>query len=489
MLAARLRGSEAAGATDRWRCRTTTGWEAAGRTSDEDGLAWWQDPPEMEKEDGTGVSEATRSLAWRQAVTANPMAISARDGKTGRGGNTDRIRIEEERAVKEGGKLMLFRFVYTGTDFCFVPNYVSLSTMTLAATLWYHRTGDGIKPNITIISHASPNDYVVSIDVHPTESWIMTVHSGGSIRIWDYNSQGINCQSVLLELCQCPKRPTFCNEPEGYEMVHSTDVETHGRVKTAKFIARAGWFVVGDHDGYMHVYSYDTMQKVKSFKAHYYMVSSLDIHPTEPYVLSASGDYLGHNLIKLWDWEKGWDCIRTFDVRGKVRQVKFHPKDSDKFAIVSERDYAQVWSIGSHLCKSTLSDETYGSTCFDFFDQGGRQSYLAVDFCHKAGIWNCDSATQVGILDGHIDLVTAVCSHPDLPILITGSNDGTVCLWNSLNFWTDGILNCGLGPVKAVACLNGSRRIAIGHQLGLAVTEIHHEKSDGDVNTSKSGNK
>uniref|UniRef100_J3N6U0 Uncharacterized protein n=2 Tax=Oryza brachyantha TaxID=4533 RepID=J3N6U0_ORYBR len=30
-----------------------------------------------------------------------------------------------------------------------------------------------------------------------------------------------------------------------------------------------------------------------------------------------------------------------------------------------------------------------------------------------------------------MDCITCVCSHPDLPILLTGSNDETVRVWNS----------------------------------------------------------
>ncbi|RVW34077.1 Coatomer subunit beta'-2 [Vitis vinifera] len=42
------------------------------------------------------------------------------------------------------------------------------------------------------------------------------------------------------------------------------------------------------------------MEKVVEFEAHTDFIRSVIVHPTLPYVLSASNDM----LIKLWDWEK-----------------------------------------------------------------------------------------------------------------------------------------------------------------------------------------
>ncbi|WJZ94625.1 hypothetical protein VitviT2T_013465 [Vitis vinifera] len=42
------------------------------------------------------------------------------------------------------------------------------------------------------------------------------------------------------------------------------------------------------------------MEKVVEFEAHTDFIRSVAVHPTLPYVLSASDDM----LIKLWDWEK-----------------------------------------------------------------------------------------------------------------------------------------------------------------------------------------
>jgi WD40 repeat protein len=41
-------------------------------------------------------------------------------------------------------------------------------------------------------------------------------------------------------------------------------------------------------------------------------------------------------MIKLWDWEKGWECTRTFQGHtNRVTQLKFNPMDVDSFASAS----------------------------------------------------------------------------------------------------------------------------------------------------------
>jgi coatomer subunit beta' len=109
---------------------------------------------------------------------------------------------------------------------------------------------------------------------------------------------------------------------------------------TAKFVEPLMGFVTGDDQGYIHVYSYIKMEKLQKFRAHAKGVTSLAVHPSEPLVLSASDD----KLIKLWNWEADWQCIRTFQGHsGIVWQVKFNPRTAgNTFASHSEDSTIKV---------------------------------------------------------------------------------------------------------------------------------------------------
>ena len=111
---------------------------------------------------------------------------------------------------------------------------------------------------------------------------------------------------------------------------------------TAKFVARKKWIIVGCSSGYIKVYSYckqSLFSEIESFKAHKYgEVTSLELHQTEPYVLSAIAE--GYTSvwdnpmekIKLWNWENGWKLICTFNIDAYIRQVKFNQNDVNMFA-------------------------------------------------------------------------------------------------------------------------------------------------------------
>uniref|UniRef100_A0A804NY99 Uncharacterized protein n=2 Tax=Zea mays TaxID=4577 RepID=A0A804NY99_MAIZE len=57
-------------------------------------------------------------------------------------------------------------------------------------------------------------------------------------------------------------------------------------------------------------------------------------------------------------------------------------------------------------------------------------------------------------------------------MLITGSRDGSIRLWNSTTFRFEHELNFDLGSLSSLACIKGSTRIAIGYERGLVLADI-----------------
>lgn len=103
-------------------------------------------------------------------------------------------------------------------------------------------------------------------------------------------------------------------------------------VRSAKFIARENWIVAATDDKNIHVYNYDKMEKIVEFAEHKDYIRSLAVHPVLPYVISASDD----QVLKLWNWRKGWSCYENFEGHSHyVMQVAFNPKDPSTFASAS----------------------------------------------------------------------------------------------------------------------------------------------------------
>ncbi|KAF5942908.1 hypothetical protein HYC85_020550 [Camellia sinensis] len=203
-------------------------------------------------------------------------------------------------------------------------------------------------------------------------------------------------------------------------MVKSFEV-TELPVRSAKFIARKQWVVIGADDMYIRVYNYNTMDKVKVFEAHTDYIRCVAVHPTLPYVLSSSDDM----LIKLWDWEKGW-----------------------------------IWNLGSPDPNFTLDAHLKGVNCVDYFTGGDKPYLITGSDDHTAKVWDYQTKSCVQTLDRHIHNVSAVCFHPELPIVITGFEDGTVRIWHATMYWV------------VIGYDEGTIMVTDGERLPLAVKEL-----------------
>ncbi|XP_044450722.1 uncharacterized protein [Triticum aestivum] len=237
---------------------------------------------------------------------------------------------------------------------------------------------------------------VLSVDVHPTEPWILTSNKRGHVCIWNYQTQA---------------------------EVNSIEV-TRESVYSAKFIEREGWFVVGGDDGCIYVYNYNTMKEVYMIEeAHDDCIMCLVVNPTHSFLLSASDDH----KIKLWDWANEWQCTRTFEGHDDtVTQVMFNPRHSESFASASLDHTVKIWNIHSETCNITWDEHPDGVLSVHYHPRYFQQSLICGSSDGDAKIWDLETDSCVDTLEGHEKGISALCWHPELRALVTGSLDGTV---------------------------------------------------------------
>uniref|UniRef100_A0ACD5TR05 Uncharacterized protein n=1 Tax=Avena sativa TaxID=4498 RepID=A0ACD5TR05_AVESA len=288
---------------------------------------------------------------------------------------------------------------------------------------------------------------VSSIDVHPTEPWIMTTNHVGSLRVWDYRTMAALNSFQLVP----------------YEPVH-----------VAKFVAREKSIIAGDPDGGILVYNYEN-EDVHSFDAHDSCITTLAVHATSPLMLSSSED--DDHLIKLWDWGNDWRCTREFGGHTeRVTQVTFNPENNDSFASASCDGTVKIWSICSDDPSTVITLKLDGYArrplCVDYFTRHKRQHVIMGCEDKMAQIWALGIKGHVDMLEGHEDHITAVKLHPELPLLMTGSLDGTVRIWDSTTYTPENIIAFNLGEVYAFGCIKGSTRIVVGCRQGIATMEL-----------------
>jgi len=288
---------------------------------------------------------------------------------------------------------------------------------------------------------SASSERVKSVDLHPTEPWVLAALYSGNVMIWDYES------GSLVKSFEVSDLPVRC----------------------AKFVARKQWFVAASDDMRFRIFNYNTMEKIKEFEAHADYIRCLEVHPSLPYVLSSSDDM----CIKLWDWERGFDCTQIFEGHAHyVMQVKFNPKDTNTFASASLDRSIKVWGLGSHSPHYTLEGHEKGVNCVDYYPSGDKPYILSGADDQTVKIWDYQTKSIVHSLDGHTNNVCAVMFHPKLPIIASASEDGTVRIWQSTTYRSETTLNYGMERAWSLAASPNTNKLAIGFDEGCVCIEL-----------------
>ncbi|KAM0831995.1 hypothetical protein ACQ4PT_065172 [Festuca glaucescens] len=330
-------------------------------------------------------------------------------------------------------------------------NEVTLQALCLCAPI-----GQTINEIIPMVHTTCP---VKSLDVHPTEPWIIMSFST-EVEIWNYETQARRIMKLF--------------KVSSYYRI----------VSSIKFIARKRWFLVGDFGGYIHVCDYGTeLQRtiIKSFKCSDYPIESFAIHPTKPYALSAS-----HYEINLWDWDKDWRRIQKFENHSWfvpiIRHVMFHPRDHDIFASASEDYTVKVWNIDSPDASYTLSGHSNKVTCLDFFTRDDQVYLVSCSDDNTAKVWDMKEKTCVHTIEASMSQLTYVISLSDRPCLLAGSEDGLVYMWSSSDFRLERTFSIAPNnwrnsvQVASLACLEGGKRFAVNHPGRITIIDIDNEE-------------
>eukprot|EP00727_Mastigamoeba_balamuthi_P006449 m51a1_g2424 Coatomer subunit beta' A (942) ;mRNA; f:812330-815630 len=289
------------------------------------------------------------------------------------------------------------------------------------------------------------SDRVKCVDVHPTEPWVLCSLFNGHVYIWSTQTQSL---------------------------VKTFEV-TDNPVRAAKFIARKQMVITGSDDMYLRVFNYNTMKKLKTIEAHSDYIRSIAVHPTQPYVLSSSDDM----SIKLWDWDKNWQNVMIFEGHTHyVMQVVFNPKDPNTFCSASLDRTVKVWGLNSSTPYFTLEGHEKGVNCVDYVADGDKPYLISGADDKTAKVWDYQSKACVATLEGHTHNVSAVLFHPELPIILTGSEDGSVRVWNSGTYRPEKLVNNGMERVWALGGLRGSHLLAVGHDEGVVVLKFGRDE-------------
>ncbi|KAH6905713.1 WD40-repeat-containing domain protein [Coprinopsis sp. MPI-PUGE-AT-0042] len=288
----------------------------------------------------------------------------------------------------------------------------------------------------------APSDRVKSVDFHPTEPWLLAALYNGTVNIYNHNT------GALVKSFEVAEVPVRC----------------------AKFIPRKHWFVAGSDDFQLRIFNYNTHEKVAAFEAHPDYIRCLTVHPTLSIVLTGSDDM----TIKAWDWEKGWKCIQVYEGHTHyIMSLSFNPKDANTFISACLDRTIKIWSLASSSPNSTLEAHDKGVNYVDFYP-GSDKPYLTTCGDDKTvKVYNYLSKSCVQTMEGHTNNVSFAIWLEGMPVIISGSEDGTIKIWNAGTYRVENTLSYGLERAWCVALRKGANEVAVGFDEGVVKPKLY----------------
>jgi WD40 repeat protein len=263
---------------------------------------------------------------------------------------------------------------------------------------------------------------VYDVQFNPDGSLAASVGHDGTVRLWDVET-GENLR--VLE----------GHFGELYSVAFSPD---------GSFVASAGW------DGAVRLWDVATGEQRGIIREEPEL-------PVWEVAFSPDGKTLAYSNtgIKFWDYQQGESAVRAFaeDHAGSVRALEFHPEGTT--LVVYSLNMAHVWDMQTLILRGALPVYANNAALRVTASPDGTKTAVT-DFMFETG------AIAVGDLPlkGHSRRVRDMAFNADASLLVSGSEDQTVRLWDLTTGESRAVLEGHTNTVTGVAFSADGKRIA-----------------------------
>jgi WD40 repeat protein/transcriptional regulator with XRE-family HTH domain len=180
---------------------------------------------------------------------------------------------------------------------------------------------------------------------------------------------------------------------------------------------------VGDLSGRIYLWNIATTQLITTFEGHIGWVWSMAFSPDSKTLVSSGNDA----SIRLWDVQSG-QCLQVLTEHTScVWSVSFSP-DGQRIASGSDDRTVRVWDLQGH-CLQVMVGHTENVYSVNFSPNSKTLASGSKDTTIR--IWNVSNGDCLSVLQGHTDGVRCVRYSPDGQLLASCSQDQSIRLWNT----------------------------------------------------------
>ncbi|GBG83393.1 hypothetical protein CBR_g37107 [Chara braunii] len=313
----------------------------------------------------------------------------------------------------------------------------------------------------------------IEFDVHPREPWIVFISEDRlSLRVWNYEDGrqvAIRVSNDLLRakfLAQKHRVAVFKTgvTQDSTELIIYEIVQTSvGQIWKIKAVQTLG----------------ADLLDLRNFVAHSTAQSILTTRPYAP-----SFPYL-RQRIDFRDLERNLFKCHFPNDETRITTLHFHPHKSHIHAAGDSNGNILILDAEKQdsLCLLHTFEGESPVTSTTFSTRPRNSLLITGHKCGKFMVWDHESKECVVTCDdAHEHAVVQAFFHPDLPYIISASDDGTIKIWNDSNYQLAKILRSGLveGLAKAVLCRNDST-LVLGRKETLCFITIEGVSSKANV--------
>lgn len=167
-----------------------------------------------------------------------------------------------------------------------------------------------------------------------------------------------------------------------------------------------------------------------------------------------------------------------------IMSLAFNPKDSNSFASACLDRTVKFWTLGSGTANFTLDAHDKGVNYVEYYHGGDKPYVVTTGDDRTVKIWDYISKSCVQTLEGHTSNVSFAVFHPSLPLIISGSEDGTVKLWHANTYRLESTLDYGLERAWCIGYRRTGNDIALGYDEGAVVVKLGKEEPSVSMDVS-----
>ncbi len=172
-------------------------------------------------------------------------------------------------------------------------------------------------------------------------------------------------------------------------------------------------------------------------------------------------DAAAYTEIRRLEIKSSWAKIAVFSPDGHTLATANHDYWGSEYG----RGTVYLWDVDTDTVIGILEGHTWGVKSVSF-SPDGRTLATAGSVDATVHLWDVATLTEIGRLRGHTGWVKGVAFNPDGKTIISGSNDGTVRLWDVATLTEIGRLEGHTGWVNSVSFNPDGKTIVSGSNDG-----------------------